>query len=113
MAAPLVAVIFGAATIAGASAAQTEEQRASQQTTATKEIVLPIEGMSCIACVARVKKELSGTPGVAAVNVDLAERHARVRFDSTRVSAKELAAAVDRLGYKAGEPKDAPKQDGK
>ena len=113
----VVAAPFGraqsAASIAGASAAESNAPGAKQRSTARKEIVLPIEGMSCVACVARVKKEISAKPGVTAINVDLAERNARIAFDSSRISAQEIAAAIDKLGYKAGEPKDAPRQDGK
>lgn len=113
LAAPLAAAVIGAAAISATAAIEAKEQGASQQTAAMKEIVLPIEGMSCVSCVARVKKEISSMSGVAAVKVDLAERHARISFDSKRISPKDLVAAVDKLGYKAGEPKDAPKQSGK
>jgi copper chaperone CopZ len=69
------------------------------------EIVLPVHGMMCAACVAKVRKGLTRTRGVAAVNVDLAARNARISYDPQRVSAKQLAAVVDKLGFKAGEPR--------
>ena len=113
-AAPLAAAVLGGAVITtAAAAAESTAQGATQRTAANKEIVLPIEGMSCVACVARVKKEISAKPGVTAINVDLAERNARIVFDPGRISAREIVAAIDKLGYKAGEPKDAPKRDGK
>ncbi len=109
-AALLFALVLSTVSVVSAGATAQRDQLASKEAANTREIVLPIEGMSCVACVARVKKELGALPGVAAVNVDLAERHARIRFNPERVSAKQLAAAVEKLGYKAGEPKDAPKQ---
>ena len=109
-AAPLFAAVLGAASLTGATAAEQKNQAPTKEASTTREIVVPVEGMSCVACVARVKKEISAMPGVAAVTVDLAERTARISFDSKRVSAKELAAAIDKLGYKAGDPKDTPQR---
>lgn len=109
-AAPLFAAMLGAASLTSATAAEPKTQAPNKEESTTREIVVPVEGMSCVACVARVKKEISSMPGVAAVNVDLAERNARISFDSKRVSAKELAAAIDKLGCKAGDPKDAPQR---
>lgn len=102
----LVAALIGAGLI-GSMATTGEEPPATSQP-ATKEIVLPVEGLSCVACVARVKKALSAMPGVSGVAVDLAARSVRIGFDSSRVSAEQIATAVERLGYKAGEPQDAP-----
>lgn len=113
LAAPLVAAVLGAASLGNIVAAEQKPQTAAKQSANTKEIVMPVDGMSCVACVARVKKAVSGMRGVAAVNVDLAERNARISFDPKRVSARELAAAIDKLGYKAGEPKDAATQKNK
>lgn len=109
-AAPLFAAVLGAASLMGATAAEQKTQAPAKEASTTHEIVVPVEGMSCAACVARVKKAISAMPGVAAVNVDLAERNARISFDSKRVSVKELAAAIDKVGYKAGDPKDAPQR---
>lgn len=71
-----------------------------------KSVLLPIEGMTCSSCVARVKKELLALDGVAEVSVDLVERQARVRFDGEKLSKDRLVTAVDGLGYRAGVPKD-------
>lgn len=110
VAAPFIAVVLGAASLVSVGAAEQKPQPATKEAASPREIVLPVEGMSCVVCVARVRKEISAMPGVAAVSVDLVERNARISFDPKRVSPKQLAAAVDKLGYKAGEPKDASKQ---
>lgn len=39
-----------------------------------KTIEIPIEGMSCMSCVATVKKSLSGMEGVKEVNVSLKDK---------------------------------------
>lgn len=65
---------------------------------------IPIEGMACVACAARVKKTLKAIAGVDDVEVNLGERNARVRFDSRRITADGLVAAIKELGYSAGTP---------
>ena len=67
-------------------------------------IRIPVEGMSCVACAARVKKTLVAIPGVQEVEVHLGERNARVRFDSRRVSSDRLVAVINELGYSASKP---------
>src|SRR4030067_3461932 len=49
-------------------------------------VALPVQGMSCVACAARVKKTLTSIAGVGDVQVSLAERNARVRFDPSRLA---------------------------
>lgn len=72
-----------------------------------KVVFIPIEGMSCSACAARVKKTLISMEGVAGVQVDLARRNARVRFDPSRLAPDRLVTAVNGLGYRAGAPAEA------
>ena len=66
---------------------------------------IPVEGMSCMSCVARVKQTLKGLEGVQHVEVSLEHREAVVRFLPERVSPERLKSAVDALGYKAGTPR--------
>lgn len=68
---------------------------------------IPVEGMACVACAARVKKTLKAIAGVDDVEVHLGERNARVRFDSRRISTDRLVAAIKELGYSAGTPMPA------
>ena len=63
---------------------------------------LPIEGMTCASCVARVERALNGLPSVQAT-VNLASERADVHFDAARVSAAALAAAVRAAGYEVPE----------
>lgn len=68
----------------------------------TKTVRIPIEGMSCSACVARIKAGVAELDGVSGVEVDLAARNARVRFVGSRVSAERIVAKINELGYRAG-----------
>jgi len=70
-------------------------------------VVIPVEGMSCVACAARVKKTVASIAGVGDVEVNLAERNARVRFDTSRLAADRIVAAINGLGYRAGTPTEA------
>jgi len=67
---------------------------------------LPIEGMSCAACVGRVERALKAVPGVATASVNLATEQARVQG---AVSLATLTAAVEAAGY---EVKPLPDSDG-
>jgi len=67
-------------------------------TTATHAIQLPIGGMTCASCVARVEKALKAVPGVESASVNLATEQATVQAGS-QVSAETLAAAVRKAGY--------------
>lgn len=70
-------------------------------------VVIPVEGMSCVACAARVKKTVASIAGVGDVEVSLAERNARVRFDTRRLAPERIVAAINGLGYRAGTPTEA------
>lgn len=67
-----------------------------------KIVSIPVEGMSCVSCAARVKRTLKGIDGVQHVEVSLERREATVRFSSDKVTPERLEAAINALGYKAG-----------
>jgi Cu+-exporting ATPase len=64
-----------------------------------KRVELPVEGMSCASCVARVEEGLQQTPGVSAAQVNFASERASVAFDPGKVSVQDLVKAVDGAGY--------------
>jgi Cu+-exporting ATPase len=68
----------------------------SNSTLSAPHWTLPIEGMTCASCVARVEKVLRAVPGVSAANVNLATEAASV--DGT-VALAPLQAAVEKAGY--------------
>ncbi|WP_088286248.1 heavy metal translocating P-type ATPase [Ideonella sp. A 288] len=63
---------------------------------------LPIEGMTCASCVARVERALSRVPGVQRASVNLATEIASVEA-SADVTVPVLVAAVQKAGYAVGE----------
>jgi Cu+-exporting ATPase len=66
---------------------------------ATTRIELPIRGMSCASCVARIESALSKLDGVEEAAVNLATQRATVGYDPDRVAPAKLVSEVRRSGY--------------
>jgi P-type Cu+ transporter len=66
-----------------------------------RKVVIPVTGMSCAACSARVEKALSRTEGVSAASVNLVTGRATVEYDPDTVEATELVETVEGVGYRA------------
>ncbi len=64
----------------------------------TTELTLPIEGMTCASCSARVERALAKVPGVVSASVNLATERASVQADDGTPPAA-LTAAVVQAGY--------------
>jgi P-type Cu+ transporter len=62
------------------------------------EITLPVEGMTCAACAARIEKNVSKLPGVKEVNVNLASERARVVLDGES-TWKDVVVKIEKSGY--------------
>ena len=66
---------------------------------------LPVAGMTCASCAARVERSLNRLDGVEAT-VNYATERATVTYDPHAVSEQRLAAAVEAAGYHALLPAD-------
>jgi P-type Cu+ transporter len=76
-------------------------------------IKLPIEGMTCASCVARVEKALRAVPGVGSAEVNLATETATVSY-AEGAAPSALLDAVRAAGYEArlgGDPRPAGQAD--
>jgi len=65
----------------------------------TTRLDLPIRGMTCAGCVARIERGLNATRGVTEARVNLAGERATVTYNPEQLSAEALAAAIADLGY--------------
>ncbi|MCX6038552.1 MAG: heavy metal translocating P-type ATPase [Chloroflexi bacterium] len=65
----------------------------------TKQLTLPITGMTCANCVATVERGLKKQDGVQAALVNLSSERATVTFDPSAVGLPDLVARVARTGY--------------
>ena len=66
----------------------------------TTEATIKIEGMSCQHCVMSVKKALGGLKGIEQSDVSVGK--AAVRYDDSKVKEEEIAAAIEKAGFKVG-----------
>jgi P-type Cu+ transporter len=65
----------------------------------TKQLTLPITGMTCANCVATVERGLKKEQGVQTAVVNLSSERATVTFDPLAVGLPALVARVERTGY--------------
>ncbi|MBB4012572.1 heavy metal translocating P-type ATPase [Niveibacterium umoris] len=62
------------------------------------ELDVPIHGMTCASCVARVERALQALPGVRAVSVNLATERARISGDAP-LDVAALREAIQKTGF--------------
>ena len=66
---------------------------------ATKQLTLPITGMTCANCVATVERNLKKLDGVQSAVVNLSSERATVDFDTSKLELTDVIARVNRAGY--------------
>jgi Cu+-exporting ATPase len=74
-------------------------------------IEIPVGGMTCAACQARVQRALARAPGVEDASVNLLLHNASVTFDPQSTSPERLVEAIRATGYEASVP-TAPSESG-
>jgi copper chaperone CopZ len=72
-----------------------------------KTVVIPVDGMVCDACAKSIDAEVEKVAGVDACDITFEAGAATVRYDANKTDPAAIAAAIDKLGYHAGEPKPA------
>jgi Cu+-exporting ATPase len=72
--------------------------------TASKELErvdLPVTGMTCAACAARIERSLSKAEGIEEASVNLATERATVRFDPSVTAVGRIVETIRSAGYDA------------
>jgi Cu+-exporting ATPase len=64
-------------------------------------ITIPVTGMTCAACQARVQRTLAKQPGVEDASVNLMMQSASVKYDPSVVTPDDLVQAIRKTGYGA------------
>jgi Cu+-exporting ATPase len=82
-----------------------DSPRTADRVTAT--ITLPVTGMTCAACQARVQRTLGRQPGVTDATVNLMLNSAAVTYDPGAITPEALVQAVRATGYGAELPSAA------
>ena len=67
-------------------------------------ITLPVNGMHCAACQARVQQQLDRTPGVTRAAVNLLLNNAAIEYDPAVTSPDKLVESVRATGYESTVP---------
>jgi P-type Cu+ transporter len=70
----------------------------------SSDLTIPVQGMTCAACSARIQRVLERTPGVSAANVNLMTGSATVSYDPSSVTPDRLVDAIRDTGYGAELP---------
>jgi P-type Cu+ transporter len=65
----------------------------------TKQVILPITGMTCANCVATVERNLKKVDGVESANVNLSSERATVTFSPELAGLPMLIERIQRAGY--------------
>ena len=97
-----VAILLTTAGLAGCSSSAADQK--VQKDVQMKSVKIPVEGMSCGSCAARIKKNLVGIDGVLAASVSFDEKSAIIQYDARKLEPNRLASAIGGLGFKAGTP---------
>ena len=62
---------------------------------------LPVQGMSCASCVAKVERAVKQLAGVESASVNLAAERASVTYEPARLGVPDIAKASEDLGYES------------
>lgn len=62
-------------------------------------VTINIKGMTCGGCVKSVTDVLQKIPGVATVDVSLAQNHANINYDPAQCQASQLISAIEDAGF--------------
>src|SRR5574338_1241201 len=65
----------------------------------TRQLTLPITGMTCANCVATVERNLKKLDGINGAVVNLSSERALVDYDSGKLGLPEMIARVEKAGY--------------
>ncbi len=65
----------------------------------TKQVTLPITGMTCANCVATIERVTKKMPGVVAASVNLSSERGVFEFDAARLSEQAVIAKIEDIGY--------------
>jgi Cu+-exporting ATPase len=65
----------------------------------SKQVILPITGMTCANCVATVERNLKKEKGVTVANVNLSSERATVEYDPSLSTLDSLIGRVSKAGY--------------
>ena len=63
-------------------------------------LTIPIDGMTCTACAARIEKVVKRMDGIERVSVNYATENATVTYDPQKIRISEIRERIEKTGYK-------------
>lgn len=94
----------GARSAVAPGATETRPDDSGTRGESSARIEIPVGGMTCAACSARVQRSLGRTPGVLDATVNLMTNSATVAYDPSRIDPAALVARIRDTGYEAELP---------
>jgi Cu+-exporting ATPase len=65
----------------------------------TKQVILPIKGMTCANCVATIERNVKKIDGVEDIAINISSERAAVSFNKSEVQIKDIVERIKRVGY--------------
>ncbi len=65
----------------------------------TKTVTIPIAGMTCASCSARIEKQVGKLEGVSLANVNFATEKGVFTYDPDKIRLSQIKAAIQKAGY--------------
>jgi Cu+-exporting ATPase len=69
------------------------------ETAPRRKLILPVKGMTCAGCAARIEKRLSTLDGVRSAGVNFGAESATVEYDPEKLATGGIAVVIERLGF--------------
>jgi copper chaperone CopZ len=76
------------------------------QKTDEKQVVIPVEGMSCFTCELSVEKALNSVEGIQFSQASAQKGNVSILYDPGKVTVEDLVRTINKTGYKASFPKE-------
>ena len=76
-----------------------------------RRVDLPVDGMTCASCAARIERSLAGLPGVADAHANYGTKQATVVYDPRAAGTSEFEATIAGLGYSVAHPQRPEERD--
>jgi P-type Cu+ transporter len=77
----------------------------------SKEVTIPIGGMTCASCSKAVERALGKLAGIESASVNLATEKAAIKYNPEKVRLSEIKQAINKAGYQALEIENKDKVD--
>jgi len=86
------------------------DRAADDSTTATAQLTLIVDGMTCATCSGRIERVLRRHGGVLNARVSFATKRATIAYDGGATTAAVLCRAIEKVGYRAVPATDSSAQ---